>query len=109
LKPRRGKGRANITCWNCKVTGHYSNKCNEPKKTDEKAKDTKTKAPGPSASAIEPDVECKGAWAAELVEDVIEEGPGPALPISEMDWFEEAIAEMDAEKVIIAEEIPTQD
>jgi hypothetical protein len=55
--------------------GHYQNECNEPKKADEKAKDNK-KAPGTSASAVEPDAECEGAWAAELVEDAIKEGPG---------------------------------
>jgi hypothetical protein len=31
-KPKKGKERANVTCWNCKVTGHYLNECNEPKK-----------------------------------------------------------------------------
>ena len=109
LKPRKGRGRENVKCWNCEVMGHYSHECKEPKKTDEKAKDAETKAPGTSASAIEPDTECEGAWAAELVEDAIEEGPGPALSIPELDWFEEAVAMMDAEKGVVADEIPTRD
>jgi hypothetical protein len=97
-KPRKGKGRENVKCWNCDIMGHYSTECKEPKKTDEKAKDVATKKPGTSASAVEPDAECEGAWAAVLVEDAIEEGPGPALPISEKDWFEEVVAMMDVEK-----------
>jgi hypothetical protein len=44
-----------------------------------------------------------------LIEDAIEEGPGSALPISEMDWFEEVVAMMDAEKDVIAEDIPAWD
>ena len=108
-KPRKGRGRENVKCWNCEVMGHYSHECKEPKKTDEKAKDDATKAQGTSASAVEPDAECEGAWAAELVEDAIEEGPEPALPISKLDWFEEAVAMMDAEQEIVPVEMPVRD
>jgi hypothetical protein len=108
-KPRKGRGRENIRCWNCEEMGHYSHECKKPKKSNEKAKDTETKAPGTSASAVEPDVECKGAWAAELVEDAIERGSEPALLIAKMDWFEEAVAMMDAKRVVVAEEIPVRD
>jgi hypothetical protein len=79
--PRKGRGRENIRCWNCEEMGHYSQECKKPKK----AKDVETKAPGTSTSAVEPYAECEGAWAAELVEDAIDEGPGPVLPISKMD------------------------
>ena len=108
-RPRKGRGRENIRCWNCEKMGHYSHECKEPKKTEEKAKDDEPKAQGTSASAVEPDTECEGAWAAESIEDAIEEGPGSALLISEMDWFEEAIAMMDAEKFVVPEEIPARD
>jgi len=108
-RPRKGRGRENIRCWNCQEMGHYSHECKEPKKEDV-PKDDKPKAQGTSASAIEPDTECEGAWAAELVEDAIEEGSGSALPISEMDWFEEVVAMMDAEEVVIVPvEIPMRD
>ena len=40
-----------------------------------------------------------GAWAAEMVEDAITEAPGPVSPIPEdLDWFEEAVAMMGAER-----------
>ena len=107
-KPRKGRGRENVRCWNCEELGHYSCECKKPKKSEEKAKDIETKAPGMSASA-KPDEECKGAWATELVEDAIDEGPGPVLPIPGMDWFEEAVAMMDTKKVIVEEEIPNED
>jgi hypothetical protein len=71
---------------------HYSHECKELKKTTEKVKDAETMAPGTSASAVEPDTECEGAWAAELIEDAIEEGPESPLLISKMDWFKEVIA-----------------
>jgi hypothetical protein len=44
-----------------------------------------------------------------LVEDAIDEGPGPVLLISKMDWFEEVVAMMDAEKVVVAKEILRED
>jgi len=34
---------------------------------------------------------CKRAWTTKLIEDAIEEGPGSALLICKMDWFEKAI------------------
>jgi len=37
-KPRKGKGRQNVSCWNCGRTGHYLNECKEPPK-DNKPKD----------------------------------------------------------------------
>jgi len=98
LKPRKGKGKENIRCWNCKM-GHYSHECKKPKKSNEKAKDEAKALQGTSTSAVEPDLECEGAWAAEMVEDAITEAPGPVLPIPEdLDWFEEAVAMMGAER-----------
>jgi len=104
-KPRKGRGRENISCWSCEEVGHYSCECKKPKK----AKDVEMKAPGMSASAVEPDEECEGAWATELVEDAINEGSGLVLLIPEINWFEEAVAMMDAKKIVIAEEIPHED
>jgi len=58
-------------------------------------------------SAVEPYLECE--WATETIEDAIKEGTGSVSPISEkMDWFEKAVAMMDAEEVV-AVEIHVQD
>ena len=34
-----GKGKKNITCWNCGEKGHYKDKCPKPEKTTNKKKD----------------------------------------------------------------------
>jgi len=79
--------------------GHYSHECKKPKKSNKKAKDEAKAPQGTSASAVELDLECKGAWAAEMVKDAITEAPGPVSLIPEdLDWFEEAVAMMSAEK-----------
>jgi hypothetical protein len=73
-RPRQGRGRANITCWNCNKKGHYSNECEEPKKGD------KSGGTGTAAGA-ESDSDSDFAW-------VVEEIEGE-------DWFEEAVAMTD--------------
>jgi len=71
-KPRKGKGRANVMCWNCNKKGHYSNECEEPKEGS-----TST------AAAAESDSDSDFAWAVEEIE--------------EEDWFKEAVAMMNEE------------
>ena len=65
-KPRKGKGRENISCWGCGKKGHCSHECKELKKSDKKAKDEGKALQGTSASAVEPDLKCVGAWAAKI-------------------------------------------
>jgi hypothetical protein len=91
-KPRTkgpGKGRANVTCWNCDRKGHYSNECKDPPKKDQ-AKDEGEKTPAESpvpvanvAATAEYNSGDDGAWAAEPVSD-------------DEDWFEAAITESKA-------------
>lgn len=61
-RPRKGKAKANVTCWNCNTKGHYSNECEKPKE-DDKSRDT-----GIAAGAESED---EGAWAAKLIENEI--------------------------------------
>ena len=35
-KPKNGKGKQNIVCWNCSERGHYANKCYRPRKSRDK-------------------------------------------------------------------------
>ena len=102
LKPRKGKGQQNVSCWNCGRTGHYSNECKEPPK-DNKPKDEPLKAQESpeikTAAAVELDCEDCGAWSVELID-------------GEMDWFKSTIAKMDASSCIedaASMEIPVQD
>ena len=82
-RPRKGKGRAHITCWNCKKKGHYSNECKEPKE-DEKSRGIGTAAGAESDSEEE-------AWVAELFENAIK-GPGPpSLDSKDENWFYKAV------------------
>ena len=99
-KPRKGKGRQNVSCWNCGRTGHYSNECKELLK-DNKPKDEppKESPETKTAAAVEPDCEDCEAWTVESIND-------------KMDWFESAIAEMDASSCIedaVSVEMPVRD
>ena len=53
-KPRKGKGKENIRCWNCEEMGHYSHECKKLRKSNEKAKDEAKAPQGTSASAVKP-------------------------------------------------------
>ena len=99
-KLRKGKGQQNVSCWNCGRTGHYSNECKEPPK-DNKPKDEplKENPETKTAAAVEANCEDGEAWSAESINE-------------EMDWFESAIAEMDASSCIedaVSVEIPIRD
>jgi len=87
LKPRKGKGRENITCWNCDRKGHYSNECKDPLKK-ENLNDKGQKATPASlalktniAASAELSSEDGGTWSAELVDN-------------EVDWLEAATVEL---------------
>jgi len=98
--PERGKDDKNVSCWNCGRTGHYSNECKElPKDNKPKDEPPKESPETKTAAAVEPDCEDCEAWTVESIDD-------------KMDWFESAIAEMDASSCIedaVSVEIPVRD
>ena len=88
-RPRKGKGRANITCWNCNKKGHYSNECEEPKKDDEPKGGSAN-----TAAAAESDSESDFAWVVEEIEgedwfDFEEAVAVTSDGSPEPDWFDE--------------------
>jgi hypothetical protein len=98
-KPRKGKGRANVTCWTCNKKGHYQNECKEPKPEDVPKGEGQTTpvSQGPIAATAELASEDCGAWS--------------VLPVEE-DWFERAVAEMDVQsrrERVLADEVPVRD
>ena len=82
-KPRGKKDMSKINCWNCGEPGHYSSKCDKPKKSkDSKSTaNSDSKKEGTSAAAVESSSDDEGAWAAE--EFGVE---------GETDWFHEEVA-----------------
>jgi hypothetical protein len=104
-KPRGKRDMSKINCWNCGEPGHFSSKCDKPKK----AKDNKStttpdsKKEGTSAAAVEESSDDEGAWAAEEVDGEVADwfrevidGGGSS---DDGDWFEEETASVeDAEE-----------
>ena len=91
-KQKKGKGKskhADLTCYNCNEIGHISCFCKKPKKSksrDDSGKEKKGDGKGSgsgTANAVESstEVEEDGAWVA----------------VEEMDWFKEAVEEMENE------------
>ena len=98
-KPKRN--RANVTCWTCDKVGHYSCECEKPSESDDEPKDQETSKDNATvnnvtAAILESDDECRGAWAAEEVED-------------KLDWFERAVSMMDNDGKSVVPEIPVRD
>lgn len=84
----KGKGRhTDMTCYNCNKKGHIARFCKEPKKPkngkgdSERGKHESASGSG-NVHAVEPkDQVEEGAWMVEMVED--------------LDWFEEAVRDME--------------
>jgi zinc knuckle protein len=81
-KPRGKRDLSKIECWNCGELGHFSSKCDQPKKSKDKKSTVKpdSKKEGSSAAAVNSSSDDEGAWAAEELGGVIE-----------TDWFQEAV------------------
>jgi len=126
-KPRGKRDMSKISCWNCGELGHFSSKCDKPRKSKDSESSVKPdpKKEETSAAAVDSSSDDEGAWAADEIEDDgadwfqevvdseneadsvgdvadwFEEVVGTLKPDGsdeeESDWFEEAVAEEDLE------------
>src|SRR5271168_2816069 len=126
-KPRGKRDMSKISCWNCGELGHFSSKCDKPRKSKDSESSVKPdpKKEETSAAAVDSSSDDEGAWAADEIEDDgadwfqevvdseneadsvgdvadwFEEVVGMLKPDGsdeeESDWFEEAVAEEDLE------------
>jgi hypothetical protein len=87
-KPKGKRDMSKINCWNCGKAGHFSSKCEEPKKSKENSNkssgssDSKKEGTSAAANVVESSSDDEGAWAAEEIECMLSGGK---------DWFEEEI------------------
>jgi hypothetical protein len=93
-KPKGKRDMLKITCWNCGNTGHFSSKCDKPKKTKDQPSTSDPKKEGTSAAAVDNSSDDKGAWVAEEVGDesadwFLEVVNGVSSVDS--DWFQEVV------------------
>ena len=81
-KGKKGKNKKNVECWGCGKTGHFKNKCPNPKK-DEKTMKV-------AANTVVSDKE-EGAWA--------------AVEVAEADWFcvDDDVVEVEGESEELVE------
>ena len=104
------KDRSKIECWNCGEKGHFSSKCDKPKKSKDSSKstaksDSKKEGTSAVANVAESSSDDEGAWAAEEVvatsggvdwfDDVVDAVEDVDGVDGESDWFEEAVASVD--------------
>jgi hypothetical protein len=97
-QPRGKRDLSKIECWNCGELGHFSSKCDKPKKS----KDTKStvksdpKKEGTSAAVVDSSSDDEGAWAAVELENDTSVGGGDeeesGADEGGLDWFEEVVA-----------------
>ena len=82
-KPRGKRDLSKIECWNCGELGHFSSKCDKPRKSKDGKSSVKPdpKKEGTSAAAVDSSSDDEGAWAAEEVGCVDEMS----------DWFREVV------------------
>ena len=83
-KPKGKRDLSKVECWNCHEMGHFSSKCDKPRKSKDSkpTANSDSKKEGTSAAVVDSSSDDEGAWAAEEL--------GSYSDAS--DWFEEAAA-----------------
>ena len=103
-RPRGKRDMSKINCWNCGESGHFSSKCNKPRKSKDSESSVKPdpKKEGTSAAAVDSSSDDEGAWAAEEVvgqnavvdwfQEVVDSENEAASVGDVADWFEDVVA-----------------
>src|SRR6202522_3449770 len=103
-RPRGKRDMSKINCWNCGESGHFSSKCNKPRKSKDSELSVKPdpKKEGTSAAAVDSSSDDEGAWAAEEVvgqnavvdwfQEVVDSENEAASIGDVADWFEDVVA-----------------
>src|SRR5271168_3900821 len=100
-RPRGKRDMSKINCWNCGESGHFSSKCNKPRKSKDSESSVKPdpKKEGTSAAAVDSSSDDEGAWAADKIEDdgadwfqEVVDSKNEADSVGDVaDWFEEVV------------------
>ena len=107
-KPKGKRDMSKINCWNCGEAGHFSSKCDKPKKTKDNSSkssgnsDSKKEGTSAAVNNVDSSSDDEGAWAAEELSSDSDAGDwfsDEASAVDEvsgvdgkMDWFDEAVA-----------------
>ena len=107
-KPKGKRDMSKINCWNCGEAGHFSSKCDKPKKTKDNSSkssgnsDSKKEGTSAAVNSVNSSSDDEGAWAAEELSSDSDVGDwflDEASAVDEvscvdgeMDWFDEAVA-----------------
>src|ERR1700678_2281432 len=117
-RPRGKRDMSKINCWNCGEAGHFSSKCNKPRKSKDSESSVKPdpKKEGTSAAAVDSSSDDEGAWAAEEVvgqnavvdwfQEVVD-SKNEADSVGDVaDWFEEEAAAVRDAHVSLEDDLP---
>src|ERR1700678_1302435 len=117
-RPRGKRDMSKINCWNCGESGHFSSKCNKPRKSKDSESSVKPdpKKEGTLAAAVDSSSDDEGAWAAEEVvgqnavvdwfQEVVD-SKNEADSVGDVaDWFEEEAAAVRDAHVSLEDDLP---
>src|SRR6202522_4413110 len=117
-KPRGKRDMLKISCWNCGELGHFSSKCDKPRKSKDSESSVKPdpKKEETSAAAVDSSSDDEGAWAAEEVvgqnavvdwfQEVVD-SENEADSVGDVaDWFEEEAAAVRDAHVSLEDDLP---
>src|SRR6202522_4191402 len=117
-KPRGKRDMSKISCWNCGELGHFSSKCDKPRKSKDSESSVKPdpKKEETSAAAVDSSLDDEGAWAADEIvgqnavvdwfQEVVDSENEAASVGDVADWFEEEAAAVRDAHVSLEDDLP---